>query len=1183
MAIETLLPKKLSPKDSAYASIKELNEVLSSAEEKNIRNIALTGPYGSGKSSVIHTLIEDYKAFNYLSISLATLQADNEGKEECDISDKTEEEIQTLNRKIEYSILQQIIYKEKNEKVPNSRFRRIIHIDDERRCGLALRIVLFLLAFIVLVIPNFAFSILYRLHIFNDQLEKLFCLFSLGYVLWSLYEIIKYVVRVYANSKLNKFNLKDGEIEVGVDNSIFNKHLDEILYFFQVTNYNVVIIEDLDRFETENIFLKLRELNQLINESEIVGRHIVFLYAIKDDVFQDEARTKFFDYITTIIPVINPSNSKDKLKDALKHLGCEENEIPDEDLSEMAFFIQDMRILTNIANEYYQYRQKLYDPQKKNLNLTKLLGMIVYKNYYPRDFAQLHRRGGLVYKCISSKHLFIDEAIKILEKNKKDLEDTRKLLEANIHLKENDLRLLFLYEIEKQIKKPILLIQLKEKTYSLEQISQNEQLFEELRTQDKVYCKTFILSRQYYAGMYNEQILPFDVNFEAISKKLNFEERIALVKDGQNIIDKKVRSFQRDKNKIQSLPLNRLIQKYNIGETQIYKNLALSPLMDIFIRRGYIDEEYYDYISYFYPGMISQADRDLLVSMKQQIKQNYTYHIDKIDNFVTELKDYMFEHDAILNNELLDYFASKKNTKWQKQYTLMMMRLEREDAPLDFLSQYYQYGKQQKAVFSNFIAWNKELSWDIIENHPNYEEQELLREAWLRYCNEPIEKQIKWLNNNYSFISSRIEVVGFVQCNKLIPNCKFTSLNALSPKLLDMVVKYSCYEITSSNLIVLISHINKKDNNSDTLSLTKITETNNTDLIKYAKDNFTEIFSCLSTNNKEENVDGIIYILNSTAITQEQKIDYLTGQRCIEDFEQILEENWNIAIQSKVIAPTWQNIDTYVKIGGVTDNYLIKYIEYYHKELENTCHEQIENKDALFKLLLGTDRLTIDAFKSISKAYDNVFNGYVNLVKLDRERLTILLYDNKIVFSNENSDILQDSEIYAKYLIHHSKDFINNLSHDYHLDVNTALELILSDVFTLQNKCELIKIISDEVISKSVQLANTIIGIILASKNTILVQDKIKVLIQTATAENLKVYFAALLLSNSTSDKVELLALMLLVSLGGKYKDIAERKKRPILAKEEWNIELLKILESIEFISSTSEEKDGIRVYPKRV
>ena len=68
-------------------------------------------------------------------------------------------------------------------------------------------------------------------------------------------------------------------IEIEEENSIFNKHLDEILYFFQVTKYNVVIIEDLDRFGTSDIFLKLRELNQLINESKIVGRNVVFVYA----------------------------------------------------------------------------------------------------------------------------------------------------------------------------------------------------------------------------------------------------------------------------------------------------------------------------------------------------------------------------------------------------------------------------------------------------------------------------------------------------------------------------------------------------------------------------------------------------------------------------------------------------------------------------------------------------------------------------------------------------------------------------------------------------------------------------------------------------------------------------------------------------------------------------------------
>ena len=204
-------------------------------------------------------------------------------------------------------------------------------------------------------------------------------------------------------------------IEVVENNSIFNKHLDEILYFFQMTDYNVVIIEDLDRFGTPNIFLKLRELNFLINESKIVKRHIVFIYAVKDDIFINEERTKFFDYIETVIPVINPSNSKTKLKEFLKVRGCNDNEIEDEDLSEMAFFIQDMRILTEIANEYVQYKNKLLsvvEDNNQHLDLTKLLAMIVYKNYYPKDFAQLHRREGRVYNLLVKKENLLNLHLK---------------------------------------------------------------------------------------------------------------------------------------------------------------------------------------------------------------------------------------------------------------------------------------------------------------------------------------------------------------------------------------------------------------------------------------------------------------------------------------------------------------------------------------------------------------------------------------------------------------------------------------------------------------------------------------------------------------------------------------------------------------------------------------------------
>lgn len=143
-----LTPKKLEKSDSSYEAVNGLKEALKIAfNEGIIKNIALTGPYGSGKSSILQTLQDDVNEYSYLPISLATLQADDvtveitpnskeltpeEKHQESnskDVGDKNSQNRtnneENLNRKIEYSIVQQLIYREEQDTVPNSRLRRI--------------------------------------------------------------------------------------------------------------------------------------------------------------------------------------------------------------------------------------------------------------------------------------------------------------------------------------------------------------------------------------------------------------------------------------------------------------------------------------------------------------------------------------------------------------------------------------------------------------------------------------------------------------------------------------------------------------------------------------------------------------------------------------------------------------------------------------------------------------------------------------------------------------------------------------------------------------------------------------------------------------------------------------------------------------------------------------------------
>lgn len=1025
MAIDTLLPKKINKSEASYKSVIELNDALSIAEKEHIRNIALTGPFGSGKSSVLITLMEDFaNEHKFLPISLATLQA-NEEQIDYDESEKRssdekepkpskstdaekEKRIENLNRKIEYSILQQIIYREETRTVPNSRFRKIVHLSNRELIRYPLCCVLTLVCFLILFEPNFVrVDSIYDFFSWGSIWNAIFDLAASAWLLFVLYVIARYVFKSYGNSKLNKLNLKEGEIEVIEDNSIFNKHLDEILYFFQVTNYNVVIIEDLDRFGTPNIFLKLRELNQLINESKIVGRHITFIYAIKDDIFKDEERTKFFDFITTVIPVINPSNSKDKLKSALEAKGCGNDNICDEDLSEMAFFIQDMRILTNIVNEYKQYRDKLCEASDFQLNKTKLLGMIVYKNYYPQDFALLHRRDGKIYKCISSKSNFISLALKAIEESENALSEKEQIFKQDANLSKPDLRRLFLFKLWDKLSYKPSSVYIKDACYSFEQIAKNEVYFDNLLTTNQI-------SYKYYYGYGGTSSTSQTIDFKQIDNEINYSKRIELIENGSTYFSKERRRIQQEKIKAKSLRLKDLIKKYKLGETDKYKSFGLTPMMNVFVRRGYLDEDYYDYISYFYEGMVSLSDRELLLSMKIEEGQAYEYHIDKIENFVKELKDYMFESDAILNIDLLDYLASH-NVQSDK-FEHVMMRLERDKAPLQFLSQYYSEGKQQGLVFKHFIeytnSWNNILSWN------NSTEKENLIEAYLKFCMNLGQMQQKWLNENYKFLVEHSEGITLDKSLILVRASRFVSLCNGSEDLLDCVIENNCYEINLENLCIITRRLHSDGNtlSVENLNYTRIIETNNDSFIDYIDDNISSTIQCLKDKYQDESSESLIFLLNNTDIEASVKTKYLTGQHNhIDDFAIIdNEEMYAVAVKSRILLPTWNNVSFYYEHKEGMSEELISFINYYVTELSGEiCSNDLSNKNDLYVSLFGSKKLNIDNYRKLLRSFTGHFPDIDKLQNVGQDRLMILV---------ENERIPSNPDAFASLLVNISKN-----------------------------------------------------------------------------------------------------------------------------------------------------------------
>lgn len=79
-----------------------------------------------------------------------------------------------------------------------------------------------------------------------------------------IYELIK----IQKNKNVfRKLNLQGNEIEIfeESDDSYFDKYLNEVLYLFENVDADVIVFEDMDRFNANKIFERLREVNTLAN------------------------------------------------------------------------------------------------------------------------------------------------------------------------------------------------------------------------------------------------------------------------------------------------------------------------------------------------------------------------------------------------------------------------------------------------------------------------------------------------------------------------------------------------------------------------------------------------------------------------------------------------------------------------------------------------------------------------------------------------------------------------------------------------------------------------------------------------------------------------------------------------------------------------------------------------------
>ena len=348
--------ERLTPIDNMDLDVYE--EAIDYAfDNSDIKNVAISGAYSAGKSSVLASYKKKHSDLHFLHISLAHFKSPDQ-----------EDEMEVKESVLEGKILNQLIHQIPSEKIPQTNFRVKKRVSEKSVIKLTIEAVLFFIVSIyfacfdiwksyVNTLPNNCFKSILTLSTHQ------YALMVDGILMVTLLLFIVYgVIRVQKNKNVfRKLNLQGNEIEIfeESDDSYFDKYLNEVLYLFENADADVIVFEDMDRFNANKIFERLREINTLANiqlrkEDKKVLR---FFYLLRDDIFVSKDRTKFFDYIVPVVPVVDSSNSYDQFISHFKKGGIFEK-FDESFLQGLSLYIDDMRLLKNIYNEFIIYCTK---------------------------------------------------------------------------------------------------------------------------------------------------------------------------------------------------------------------------------------------------------------------------------------------------------------------------------------------------------------------------------------------------------------------------------------------------------------------------------------------------------------------------------------------------------------------------------------------------------------------------------------------------------------------------------------------------------------------------------------------------------------------------------------------------------------------------------------------------------
>ena len=1007
----------LAPTDEADPNGVYAEALQTAMDNPDVSNIALTGPYGSGKSSIIRTFLKRHPRPT-LHISLAAFLPDAEDPdaEEGDAGEHqetlTKGAKQPSRQEIERSILQQLLYGADADRLPLSRFKRIKSPGFWSKLR-SLYILLGLMALWYVFVERAA--ILSGAYFKPLALSNLFDYGMFGFATVFVYTMVHYIYVASLGVSLKSISLKNVELGPAAtdQSSILNRHLDEIVYFFQSTKYELVVVEDLDRFDDSDIFVTLREINSLVNGYVGVKRRVQFLYALRDDMFANTDRTKFFEFIIPVIPIINSSNAIDMVLRQGERLALQDR-LDQDFLREVSRYLNDLRLIRNIFNEYAIYVANLETDDENSLDPNKLLAVLIYKNTYPRDFERLHRGEGHLATIFDQRDRLIADAEREYRSEIADLQQDIEAAERQTPRDIQELRRSYAMALVQKLPADLRSVGTSRQAMVAIKHLVDDDRFDEIIATDRVHVHAGS-----HGGIIQQDI--GDLQSE-VDPNMGYSDRVAL-------IEKKSRE-SKDGAQARIVELREMIKKVRTSKFNVLLRNDSSKLSEAFAKlgdggelarflllEGYLDDSYYQYTSLFHSGRLSPNDNKFLRHIRGFVTPEPDFPIDNAEEVIENMRAEDFGQSFVLNVKLVDVLLGgpAQHDRRSRLFTLLATDFSKHE---DFFRSYYSNGVHVDGLLTGLSASWPMLVAAMLESSMRDDHLARLIEEVPSYLLGQLASEHRELGEYLSKeLPDVLALTDGLDPPRLEPlKLAVDDLSALAdwPQIVRSLFEAGHYRLTIGNLdFIHSSLLGRADVEAlHRHHLSTLRAIGSRPLLDRIENGFEEYFEnvlLLLDENDEEDLSAMLEVLSHDSLDSGEVETFISRQRGLFPSFDSVPDRWRPTLfRIAKIEPTWTNCITFLSDETFEATALVEFLSdgAIRGSLLETGIPAEDDALTLRNFLRETDELPDDVYRDFVAALPRRAKRFP--IKLDSVKRRILVEENAVTFDDENFDALSD-------------------------------------------------------------------------------------------------------------------------------------------------------------------------------